>query len=125
MIQAFLADRADETFDVSILPGRAGCGWSIPDAHRPNSVSDDGAVACVSVVDEVTGSVIPREGSGDLAGDPFRRWVGGDVGPDQTVALKMDIHQPIEKLEAGCWYDKQIYSSYVWGVIAEKGLPAL
>jgi hypothetical protein len=76
-------------------------------------------------VDELPGSVIPREGFGDLSGDPFGRWVAGDVGPDQTAALKMDDHQPIKKLEAGGRYDTQIYSSYVWGVIAKEGLPAM
>jgi hypothetical protein len=37
VIEAFSPDRADEPFDVSVLPGRAGRDWSIPNAHRPNS----------------------------------------------------------------------------------------
>lgn len=33
MIQAFSLDRADEPFDVSVLLGRAGRSWPVPDAH--------------------------------------------------------------------------------------------
>jgi hypothetical protein len=33
MVQAFAPNRADEPFDVSVLPGRAGRNWSVPDAH--------------------------------------------------------------------------------------------
>ena len=34
MIQAFSPGRADESFDVSVRPERAGRSWSAPDAHR-------------------------------------------------------------------------------------------
>ena len=33
MVQAFSPDRADEPFNVSVLPGRARRSWSVPDAH--------------------------------------------------------------------------------------------
>src|SRR5882757_5753535 len=91
--------------------GERGAVWSIPDAHCPDPISDDGPVGPVSVADEVTGRLVPREGFGDLAGDPFRRWVGCDVGPDQTASLKMDNCQPIEKPEADGRHDEQIDSS--------------
>ena len=51
VIQSFSADGADEPFDVSVLPGRAGRGWSIPDAHRPDPPFDHDAVGAVSVAD--------------------------------------------------------------------------
>jgi hypothetical protein len=44
VIEALASDRADEPLDVSVLPRRTGCGWSIADAPRLDSVSDDGAV---------------------------------------------------------------------------------
>jgi hypothetical protein len=37
MIQAFSPDRADEPFDVSVLPGRAGRSWSVPAAWATNA----------------------------------------------------------------------------------------
>ena len=42
MIQAVSSDRADEPFDMSILPGRAGRRWSIPDAVLVENPSGHG-----------------------------------------------------------------------------------
>ena len=33
LVQAFSPDRADEAFDVSVLPRRSRRRWSVPDAH--------------------------------------------------------------------------------------------
>ena len=33
VIQAFSSDRADEPFDMSILPGRTRGSWSVPNSH--------------------------------------------------------------------------------------------
>src|SRR3979490_2281046 len=125
MVQAFSPDRADEPFDVSILPGRARRGWSVADTHRPDPLSDDDAVGAISIADQVAGRLVPREALGDLAGDPFRGWVGGDGGPDQTASLKRDDRQAIEQLEADGPYNEQIYGGDVRGVIADKGLSSL
>jgi hypothetical protein len=125
LIQAFSPDRADQPLHMPILPRRPRCGWSIPDAHRPESVSDDGPIGTVSVADEVSGCLFPWEGLGDLTGDPFRRRVASDVGPDQAASLKMDNRQPIEQLEADGRNDERIASRDVRGVIAKEGLPGL
>jgi hypothetical protein len=124
MIQAFSPDRADEPFDVSVLPGRAGRSWSIADAHGSHPAGDGGAVGTIIVANDVSRCLIPGKSLSDLPGDPLGGWVGGDVGPDQTASLKVDNRQPIEKLEADGRHDKHIYGGDVRGVIAEKGLPA-
>jgi hypothetical protein len=62
---------------------------------------------------------------GDLAGDPLRRWIGGDVDPNQSTSLKADDGQSIEQPEANGRHNKHIEGGDVRGVIAEKGLPAL
>ena len=68
---------------------------------------------------------MPRKGLGDLAGDPFGRWVGGDVDPNEVASFKADDGQSIEQPEADGRHDKHIDGGDVRGVIAEKGLPAL
>ena len=83
------------------------------------------AVRGVSVPDEVSGCLIPGEGLGDLAGDPFGGRIGGDVDPHEVASLKLDDHQAIEQLEANGRHDKHINGDDVRRVIAEKGLPAL
>jgi hypothetical protein len=37
MFQAFSPDRADESLDMSVLPGRAGRSWSVPAAWATNA----------------------------------------------------------------------------------------
>ena len=90
MIQAFSSDRADEPFDVSVLPGRARRGWSVPDAHGSKTSRYGMAIGGISVSNEVSGRLIPGESLGDLAGDPFGRRIGSDVDPDQSASLKAD-----------------------------------
>jgi hypothetical protein len=125
MIQAFSPDRADEPFDVSILPRRAGRSWSVPDAHRLHSPGDDRTVGTIVVANDVSGCLIPGKSLGDLSGNPFGGWVGGDVGPDQMASLKMDNRQSIQKLEADGPHNEQIDSGDVRRVIAKEGFPAL
>ena len=33
MVEALASERADQRLDMGILPGRARCGWSIPNAQ--------------------------------------------------------------------------------------------
>ena len=70
MMQAFSSDRADEPFDMTILPRRPRRSWSIPNAHGSKSSCYGMAIRGVSVPNDVLGCLIPGEGLGDLAGDP-------------------------------------------------------
>src|ERR1700730_6636184 len=125
MIQALSPDRADEPFDVPILPGRPRCGWSIPNSHGSEASRYGMAIRGISVPNEILGCLIPGEGFGDLSGDPFGGRIGGDVDPHQVASLKLDDHQGIEQLEANGRHDKHINGGDVRRMIAEKGLPAL
>ena len=123
MVQALSPDRANESFDVSILPGRSRRGWSVPNAHGSETSRYGMAVRGVSVPDEISGCLVPGEGLGDLAGDPLGGRIGGDVDPHQVASLKLNDHQG--KLEANGRHDKHINGGDVRRVIAEKRLPAL
>ena len=63
MVQALSPDRADESFDVSILPGRSRRGWSVANAHGSETSHYGMAVRSVSVPDEVSGCLIPGKAS--------------------------------------------------------------
>src|SRR5512139_967069 len=60
MIQAVSSDRADEPFDVSVLPRRSRCRLSVADTHGR----------------ETSGYWMAGEGLGDLSSDPVGRWIG-------------------------------------------------
>jgi hypothetical protein len=125
VVQAFSSDRADEAFDVSVLPGRSWCRWSVPDAHGREASCYGVTIGGVSVADEVLGRLIPGEGFGDLSGDPVRSGVGSDVDPDQVALLEPDDYQPIEQLEANSGHDEQVNRTNMRGVIAKESLPAM
>jgi hypothetical protein len=108
MIQAFSPDRADEPFDVSVLPGRARRSWSVSDAHGSKTSRYHKAILSISVPNEVLGRLIPGESLGDLAGDPFGRRIGGDVDSHQSTSLKADDGQSIEQPEADGRHDKHV-----------------
>ena len=82
MVEGLTPDRADEAFDMAVLPRRAGRGGSVPDTHRLEPLGDDGAIAAIPIADEVTRCLIPWECVGDLARDPLRGRIRGDIGPD-------------------------------------------
>ena len=125
VVQAISPDRADEAFDVPILPGRAGRRWSVPDAHGRKTSRDGMAIRGISVANEVLGRLIPREGLGDLLGDPLSCRVGGDVDPNQLASVMRDDHQAIEQPEADGRHDEHIDGTDVRSMIAQEGLPAL
>ena len=88
MVQALSPDRADQPFDVTILPRRPRRGWSVPNPHGSKTSRYGMAIRGVSVPYEVLRRLVPGEGLGDLPRDPIRRRVGGDVDPYQVASLK-------------------------------------
>jgi hypothetical protein len=61
VIEAFEADRANQSLRLPVLPGRTRGGRVIPDAHRRKTLRDCLAVAPVAVSDHVVGCFIPKE----------------------------------------------------------------
>ena len=41
VVETFAADRADESLNVSILPGRSGCDRVVPNAHCSDPLQED------------------------------------------------------------------------------------
>src|SRR4030081_3685268 len=75
VVETFAADRADEPLDVSILPGRSWCDRMVPNAHCTDPLQEDRTIRGVSIPNEISRRVVPRERLGDLARDPLRGWV--------------------------------------------------
>ena len=110
---------------MSVLPGRAGRRWSIPDAHGRKTSRYGMAIRGISVANEILGRLIPGEGFGDLLGDPLSCRVGGNVDPNQLASVMHDDRQAIEQLETDGRYDKHVDGTDIRGVIAQEGFPAL
>ena len=104
MIDALATDRPDQSFGEAVLPRRACGNRLVSDGHGPQPVFDDVPVDPVTIADQVSRSLIPRERLRDLACNPLRGWVCGDVDPDKVSAFQPDDDQGIEKVEADGWH---------------------
>lgn len=125
MVEALTSDRADETFNMAVLPRRAGRNGSVPDTHRSEPPCDDGAVTAIPIADGVSRCLIPWERLGDLARDPLCRGVRGDISQDRRPSLKTQDRQTIQESEADGRYDEEVNGCNLWRMIVEEGPPAL
>ena len=67
VVETFAADRADESLNVRILPGRSGCDRMVPNAHCTDPLQEGCTIRGVSIPHEISRRVVPRERLGDLA----------------------------------------------------------
>src|SRR5450756_1014928 len=125
MIHALAPDRPDQPFGKAVLPRRGWRGGLVPDAHGAHSACDNAAVDPIPIAGEVARRLIPREGLGQLACNPFSRWVCCDVDPDQVSAVQTDDDKRIEQVEANGRDNEQIHGSNVRCMVPQKGAPSL
>ena len=70
VVQTLAPDRADDSFNVRILPGGSGSRHDVLDAHGGNRGPEGRAVNAVSVPDQVPRPCVPGEGLPDLLCNP-------------------------------------------------------
>jgi len=70
MVEALPPDRADQTFDERILPGRARRYENLLESHTANAIPEAGAIDPVAVPEQVPGHRVPRKALYDLLGCP-------------------------------------------------------
>src|ERR1700726_81949 len=68
-------------FTIPVLPWRSRRSWPIPNAHRPKAADEDVTVDGVAVTDDVSRLNFPTIGLGELARNPFSRWVRSHSQP--------------------------------------------
>src|ERR1700745_276236 len=95
VVKTFPADRTDRPFTIPVLPRRSRRGWPIPNAHRPKAADADVTVDGVAVTDDVSRSYVPTIGLGELARNPFSRWVRSHSQPEDLAAIVMQYQQPV------------------------------
>src|SRR5215468_7087548 len=124
MVETLASDRANQPFDMPVLPR---CAWRdrpVANAHGLQPPGDRGAIRGVAVTDEVARCLIPWEGFGDLLGDPLGGWICCHIGPDEPSPLQTQDEQPVKQFEPDRRHDEQIDAGDVGGVIAQESLPA-
>ena len=93
MVQALSSDRTDEALNVSVLPGRSRCRWSVTDAHGREASRYGVTIGGVPVADQILGRFIPRERFCDLLRDPLRRRMLGHAQRDQASSFMPSIRR--------------------------------
>ena len=71
------------------------------------------------------GTLIPGEGLGYLACDPFSCRICCDIDPDQVPAVQPDDNEGIEQVEANGRDNEQIHGSDIRRVVARENPPPL
>src|ERR1700723_539593 len=125
VVQTLTPDRSDQPFGKAVLPGRGWCGRLVPDAHSAQSARDDAAIDPVAIADEVARSFIPGKCLRYLTSNPFGRWIGCDVDPDEVSAVEPDDDEGIEQVKTDGWDNEQVHGSNVWRVVTQEGPPSL
>src|SRR6266508_7032410 len=125
VVQALPSDRADESFNISILPGRSVRDWAVPNAHGAETPHKDCPVRGVPIPDEVSRRVVPRERLCDLARNPLRGRICRHAKryPKATSVTQND--QTIEDLERDRRLDKEVDRRNAVDMVPEKRPPAL
>ncbi len=83
----------------------------IADSHRRKAPGDGMTIGRVAVTDEMVGCFVPREGIGDLAGDPLRGGIGRHAERYQAATLVPENDQNEEQLEADRRHDQDVHGS--------------
>src|ERR1700731_1993018 len=125
VVETFAADRADESLNVSILPGRSGCDRMVPNAHCTDPLQEDCTIQGVSIPNEISRRAVPLERLGDLARDPLRGWVCRHAKRHPKSPSVAHNDKTIRNLECDHRQDKEVDRRDAVDVIAEKRPPAL
>src|ERR1700751_3933478 len=125
VVETLAADRADESLNLSILPGRSGSDRMVPNAHCTDPMQEGWTIRGVSIPNEISRCVVPRERLGDLARDPLRGWVCRHAKRHPKSSSVAHNDKTIQNLECDRRQDKEVDRRDTVDVIAEKRLPAL
>ncbi len=125
VVETFAADRADESLNASILPGRSRCARMVPNAHCPDPLQEDWTIRGVSIPNKISRRVVPRERLGDLARDPLRGWVCRHAKRHPKPSSVAHNDKTIQNFEGDRRQDKEVDRRDAVDVIAEKRPPAL
>src|SRR5207302_4204432 len=119
------ADGANYALGEGVLPGRAGCGEDLGDAHGPSSVGQSRRRMCY--LDRGGESAAPshRERPGQFIALSSGSWGIGDVEVRNLPATMQEDHEHVEHSEGRSRDDEEIDRDEVGEVISEERAPSL
>jgi hypothetical protein len=123
MVQALAANRADDSLDVCILPGRSWRRNDLRDPHSPSPLLKAFPVRRVAVSQEVAWRGIPRKCLGDLAGEPTCGRMLGDIQMQNLPSRVAEDNAHVQQAKRGGDDHKHIDGGDAVHLIAQEGPP--
>ena len=123
MIEQLAADRADEPFDVGVLPERAWGADNLFDAQVFDSPLERLAVNTVAITHQKPRGRIERECFDDLLRRPLGRRVRRHVEMHSAATVETQHHETVQKPECSRRHDKEIDGGGFREMVRQKRLP--
>src|SRR5215467_2368407 len=99
MIQTFAANRADEPFHISTLPGAARGGKYLLDAHCFHLSNKILAENLITVAQQITRCTVPGKGVAKLLDRPLRCGMSRDAKLDNAPTVVCQHQEDVEHLK--------------------------
>jgi hypothetical protein len=91
VIQTLAPQGADQSFSNRVLPWRSGRDWPVAYPHRPETRQKDLPVTTIIVAHPISRRRCPGKGFRNLLSQSGRRWMTGDLDPEQLpTAMTQD-----------------------------------
>src|SRR5262249_19428512 len=101
MIQALAAKRADQAFNIWVLPGRARYDRAVAYPHSSHPVREGLSVSAIIVADQIARRCIPGKCLGDLLCQPLRRGMLGYREPEKLSSTMAHDQKGHSKVSVG------------------------
>lgn len=125
MIEAFTANRADQSLDVRILPGRLCGGVNFFDAKPSCCFREFLVVAPIPVPQQIPRGAFPRKGFDQLMSDPVGRWMFGHCEVHDSPSIMRQDHEDTQHPEEYSRHNEKVRRNQVLRVILEECAPRL
>src|SRR3954462_4807441 len=97
MIKAIAPDRANQSFDIPVLPRRSRRCRSVANAHRANAPRKSLAIDTVAISNQIDRHWGPAAGFADLPGDPLGSRMRSNANPEDASATMFQHEQPVQQ----------------------------
>ena len=125
MIQTFSADRADQAFHVSALPGRSRCAENFFDIHDFDLFAELLSVDPITISQQIFRCGVEGKGFEHLLRGPFRSRMGCHVEVNHTPAIMDEHNEDKQNFKPHSVHGEEVYRSQLRYVIVEERSPRL
>ncbi len=123
VIQAFAANRSDQTLNVWILPGRTPRRDDLFNTHVRNAILEMISVDAVSITNQEPRRRIIGKRLYDLLSRPLGRRMGGHVEVNKHPSIMAKDHEGEQYAESSCRNREEVDGHDVLQVVVQKRSP--